>query len=96
MRMEDGCVCLCEQTAPEGFSVESPGQKTHESAASRIYCELIKLAFVLRPWGEWSAAANIGRDALLSSGKTGRQRMELRNTERGREKPGKNLAESSR
>lgn len=31
--------------------MDSPGQKTHESAASRIYCELIKLAFVLRPHG---------------------------------------------
>lgn len=36
-----------EQTALAGFLLESPGQKTHESAASRIYSQLIKLAFVL-------------------------------------------------
>ena len=42
------CVCVCaEQTALAGFLLESPGQKTHESAASRIYSQLIKLAFVL-------------------------------------------------
>lgn len=47
-------VCVCsrecvyaEQTALAGFLLESPGQKTHESAASRIYSQLIKLAFVL-------------------------------------------------
>ena len=47
-------VCVCadecvyaEQTALAGFLLESPGQKTHESAASRIYGQLIKLAFVL-------------------------------------------------
>lgn len=44
--MQDGCVC--EQSALEGFLSDSPGQKTHESAASRIYSQLIKLAFVLR------------------------------------------------
>lgn len=60
MRVEDGCsyvcVCVCvrarvcvyaEQTALAGFLLGSPGQKTHESAASRIYSQLIKLAFVL-------------------------------------------------
>lgn len=46
------CVCNCEcvyaeQTALAGFLLESPGQETHESAASRIYSQLIKLAFVL-------------------------------------------------
>lgn len=49
---EDVNVCACvraEQTAPAGFLLGSPGQKTHESAASRIYSQLIKLAFVLRP-----------------------------------------------
>ena len=58
--IEDGClyecVCVCvrtsvcvyaEQTALAGFLLESPGLKTHESAASRIYGQLIKLAFVL-------------------------------------------------
>lgn len=49
-----GFVCVCgrecvyaEQTALAGFLLESLGQKTHESAASRIYSQLIKLAFVL-------------------------------------------------
>lgn len=56
MSMDDGCFyeCVCrrgcvyaEQTALAGFLLESPGQETHESAASRIYSQLIKLAFVL-------------------------------------------------
>lgn len=73
--------------------LDSPGQKRHESAASRIYCELIKLAFVLRPQGEWSTRANMGRDASLSWGKTGRHWIDLRNTEKetGREKKGRKI-----
>ncbi len=72
MRMEDGClgvcacmcvcVCVCAgQTALAGFLLESPGQKTHESAASRIYSQLIKLAFVLL-LGQQPVSINIRRN----------------------------------
>lgn len=54
---KDGCLsgcCVClqmcvhaEQTALAGFLLGSPGPEMHESAASRIYSQLIKLAFVL-------------------------------------------------
>ncbi len=56
------CVCVCAgQTALAGFLLESPGQKTHESAASRIYSQLIKLAFVLL-LGQQPVSINIHRN----------------------------------